>query len=371
MAVNKDFLSSIDDLVSLGYSFDVASELAGSGITVEFLGEPLSSEHYSGYSGLPFSDVNTHFDVDAHLYVFPSELDKLNFPYCEIVIVEGRDNTLNFIENLNSLDVRYRYAVIGIPSLYDWLKAPEWDSIPFSGRNVTTFFNVSDPGDILSEIRLAGFLYSKGASYVRSFPLNGTDFSDFKEMFTTAIKKSTSTLVHYRDKYGRLDLMATNFFRAVLETDFRFDVSYLMDVFHYSTGMKKSMIKSAVEALRQDIARGRRIRQREKLEKFSGLKGIQFPEGYVWDDIFLLTIKGDILSEFFIVKAVLRSPSGVEGFAMQNFRGNIFILPFYEYVYRRGFSKIFMRNEIFVTSTTVSRVAEYIAKFLLANKVKL
>jgi uncharacterized protein (DUF927 family) len=320
-----------------------------------------------------------HLHNGSHLYILKSELQKIQSPKCNLILVEGEKKALKVIQELKKIEDRIgKFAVIGISGIHNWLHAPEWDLINLRGRKAIIFFDADSERNIAvveAEIQLAGYLYFQGASQVASARWDlrkgkGIDDLLVQEPNPPArlqeiIENAQDTIASYRGRIQDRDI-AKNFFLRIFEKKPSISEASLenLSAILEDTGIKKTVIRSAIKIAKTEIEEKLIEKHKEKIKEVFGVENIQVPSDFLWEDGFLKTKKGKIITEFFIVKAVAEGINNTEGIIIKTITGKEIFLSTQE----KELKQLFLNHGVWIGDATLWMVSQYIAEYIYKNQ---
>jgi hypothetical protein len=323
---------------------------------------------------------------ESHLYIFPSEIEKLQNPECHIIIVEGEKKTLKIIQEIRKIESQVgKYAVIGISGIYNWLNAPEWDIIKLKDRKVIIFFDEDSRTDIevvKAEIQLASFLYYKWASQVLSARWDirrGKGIDNYlvqepnpsytlKNLIENA--QNTISLCRVEQRMQDIDIVK-NFFLRVLEKKPSLGNTKLeyLSIFLENAGIKKMIIKSGIKLAKIEIEKHLITKYKNQIKKIFGVENIIVPRNFLWEEELLKTKNGDIITEFFIVQSIVKVLDNIEGVILKTIKGKeIFIS---NQVQGKKLKQLLQEHGVWIGDDTLWLVSKYIKDYTHENKASI
>jgi uncharacterized protein (DUF927 family) len=324
-----------------------------------------------------------HLHYGSHLYILPSELQKLQSPKCHLILVEGEKKSLKLIQEIRKIENQVgKFAVIGISGIHNWLHAPEWSMLNIRGKKVIIFFDADaekNTAVVEAEIQLTGFLYSRGASQVSSARWDlrkGKGIDDYltqetnpPEALRSLIENAQDTIASYRGRLQDRDIVR-NFFLRIFERKLNLSDASLenLSAILEDTGIKKSVIKSGIKIAKADIEDKLIERHKEKIKEVFGVEDIRIPDGFLWEEGFLKIKKtGKIITEFFIVQSIIEGINEVEGAKIKTITGKEFIY----YNNEKETKQLFQNHGVWVGDTTVSLISEYVKEYIYKNQANI
>jgi uncharacterized protein (DUF927 family) len=324
-----------------------------------------------------------HLKYGSHLYILPSELQKLQSPKCNLILVEGEKKALKVVQELRKIENQLgKYAVIGIAGINNWLNAPEWSLFNIRGKKVIIFFDADSEKNtavVEAELQLTGYLYFQGASQILSARWNiqkGKGIDDYltqepnpSEALKNLLENAQDTIASYRGRIQDRDV-AKNFFLRIFEKKYNITEASLenLSVILEDVGIKKTVIKSAIKIAKTEIEEKLIEKHKEKIKEVFGIENIEVPDGFLWEEGFLKIKKtGKIITEFFIVQSIVESLNEVEGAKIKTITGKEFIL----YNNEKEIKQLFQSHGVWVGDTTVSLISEYVKEYIYKNQANI
>jgi uncharacterized protein (DUF927 family) len=325
-----------------------------------------------------------HLHYGSHLYILPSELKKLESPKCHIILVEGEKKTLKVIQEIRKIESQIgKYAVIGISGVHNWLNASEWSMIKLRGRRVIIFFDADaekNTAVVEAEIQLTGYLYFQGASQILSARWDlrkGKGIDDYltqepnpSEALKNLIENAQDTIAAYRGRLQDRDI-AKNFFLRIFEKKPSLSVASLenLSAVLEDKGIKKTVIKSGIKIAKTEIEEKLIEKHQEKIKEVFGVENIQIPEKFIWEEGFLKTKNGEIITEFFIVKSIVKGTNKTEGVIIKTITGKeIFIS---NQVQGKELKQLLQDNEVWIGDNVIWLASKYIAEYTYLNQTSI
>jgi hypothetical protein len=277
-----------------------------------------------------------HLKYGSHLYILQSELQKIQSPKCNLILVEGEKKALKVIQEIRKIENQVgKFAVIGISGVQNWLNAPEWEMLHIKGKKVIIFFDADSQNNVAvveAEIQLAGYLYFQGASQVLSARWDlkkGKGIDDYltqepnpPEALKNLLQNAQDTIASYRGRIQDRDIVR-NFFLRIFEKKYNIREASLenLSAILEDVGIKKSIIKSGIKIAKSDVEEKLIEKHKEKIKEVFGVENIQTPEKFIWEGGFLKTQKGEFITEFFIVKSIVKGTNKTEGVIIKTITG--------------------------------------------------
>jgi hypothetical protein len=322
-----------------------------------------------------------HLHYGSHLYILPSEIAKLQSPKCNIILVEGEKKTLKVIQEIRKIESQIgKFAVIGISGIHNWLHAPEWSLFNIRGKKVIIFFDadsINNTAVVEAEIQLTGYLYFQGASQVSSARWHiqkGKGIDDYlvqeinpPETLKSLIENAEDTIKMYKEAKRIQDRdIVRNFFLRIFEKKPNANTEHLTG-FLQDAGIKKSIIQSTIKSVKIEIEEMLIEKYQERIKEVFGVENIQVPSDFLWEDGFLKTKKGKIITEFFIVKSIVEGIDDVEGVIIKTIRGKEIYLSNQE----KDIKQLFLRHGVWVGDITLPLIPEYVKEYTYLNQANI
>lgn len=337
---------------------------------------------YSEFEGKYTQPQKQFLKDSCHLYILPSELEKMKSPRCKIAIVEGEKKTLKLIQELRKIEneLSYKIAVIGISGVNNWQTAPEWKLIPIKEKEFITFFDADSEYNtavIKAELELIGFLYSKGVGAVKSAlwsETEGKGIDDFLvnagdkqlEKLKTLLSSTTSVFEKYKDRIQDKELL-----RALFKYPIRSDkarIEYLTELIKDETKIKKKTIESIIKVLRVEYQEELKEKLQNQLKEVFGTADINIPNGFLLEEGYLKDKNGNIITRFFIVdKKIINENNELVSLKLK-FIDREFLINIEE-LNKKALTLAFNKNRLGMDEKTATKVLEYITQYQNINSI--
>ncbi|MGC8771845.1 MAG: hypothetical protein ACP5Q5_11425, partial [Brevinematia bacterium] len=148
------------------------------------------------------------------------------------------------------------------------------------------------------------------------------------EALKNLLENAQDTIATYRGRIQDRDIVR-NFFLRIFEKKYNLREASLenLSAILEDTGIKKSIIKSGIKIAKSDVEEKLIEKHKEKIKEVFGVENIQTPEKFIWEGGFLKTKNGEIITEFFVVKAVVKGTEKAEGVIIKTVRGKEIFIP--------------------------------------------
>lgn len=319
----------------------------------------------------------------CHLYILPSEFEKMKSPKVKIAIVEGEKKTLKLIQEIREIEkeLSYKIAVVGISGIHNWQTAPEWKFIPIKEKEFITFFDADSEFNtavIKAELELTGFLYSKGAGAVKSAlwsETEGKGIDDFLvnagdkqlEKLKTLLSSTISVFEKHKDRIQDKELLKA-LFKYLVRSD-KARIEYLTELVKDEIKIKKKTIESVIKVLRVEYQEELKEKLQNQLKEAFGTADINIPNGFLLEEGYLKDKNGNIITKFFIVDRKIVNENNELVSLKLKFIDRKFLINIEE-LNKKALTLAFNKNRLGMDEKTATKVLEYITQYQNVNQVK-
>lgn len=334
----------------------------------------------------------------SHLYILPTDSDKLKRASSIVGIIEGEGKTLALSQDFRELDDdTHTYAAVGIAGVEQFLSSPEIQEISWRNRTVYIFFDADSlrkPQVAQAELKIAAWLLSRGVRAVRScvwVENEGNGYDDFQvnasnrfprsRTLNKLIKKSVPTLRKYAGSddvdglpidtycraFGRVPSLRTHHADILIEE--------LAKIFQ-KQGIKKKAIK---DLLNEEIRKANKEASDKEIEEAKQRIMELFEIDYIPDlpDSFyarngsLAYLETPLCNMFLVKKYIATSNPDTEDYYLLKFQGAKEIeIPSSEFTQYKKIAERFNRNQEILHDGSAKLVQRFISEYWLKNKHK-
>ena len=342
-----------------------------------------SLSEYPFFTGKYTQPPKQVLENTCHLYILPSELEKMKSPKCKIAIVEGEKKALKLIQELRKIEgeLGYKVAVIGIAGINNWQTAPEWKLIPIREKEFITFFDADSEYNtavIKAELELAGFLYSKGAGSVKSAVWSVSEGKGIDDFFVNAkdkqleklknlLSSTISVFEKYKDRLQDKEVLR-EFFKYPVRSE-KTRLEYLVELIREKVRIKKKTIESVIRILKVEYEEELKERLQKRLKEVFGIENINIPSGFLLENGYLKDDKGQIITKFFIVSKKIVNENDELVSLKLKFIDREFLISIEE-LNKKSLTLVFNKNRIGMDEKTATKVLEYITQYQNVNNVE-
>jgi len=334
----------------------------------------------------------------SHLYILPSDREKLKKSSTIACLVEGETKTLALSSDLPALENEVnRYAAVGISGVEQFLSAPETTAIVWKNRIVYIFFDADSlrkPEVAHAEMKIAAFLVSRGARAVKSCVWKeergkGYDdyqvFSiskDFPRDFTLSklLKRAVPTFRKYApsDDYEGFPLQTYCSALARVPDLKNYHVKPLLEEIASMFKRQGLKVTDVKECLEQETLRWERERAKQLVEKATkeiqeqyGISYIpDLPKGFKPLNGMLYQDDTPICNMFIIKKYISTQASDQQDYYLLGFKNKELEIPSNKFSKYRDIAELFNRNQEILHDSSARAVQKFVSQYWLINKSK-